>query len=68
MFYEKGVVMNQEMNMGMMMVCMVAGVLFSLAILAFVVIQTVLQARILKEVPDSAEVRPGCKFVKALEF
>jgi hypothetical protein len=41
--------MNQDMNMGMML-CMVAGVLFSLVIVAVIVIQTVLQARILKEV------------------
>lgn len=54
-FYEKAVVMNQDMNMGMMMVCMVAGVLFSLVILAFVVIQTVSQARILKEVRRIAQ-------------
>jgi biopolymer transport protein ExbB/TolQ len=47
--------MNQDMNMGMMMVCMVAGVLFSLAILAFVVIQTASQARILKEVRRIAQ-------------
>ena len=48
-FYEKGVVMNQDMNMGMM-VCMVAGVSSSLAIVALVLIQTFLQNRILKEV------------------
>jgi hypothetical protein len=48
-FYQKGVVMNQDMNMGMML-CMLAGVLFSLVILVLVIVQTVLQAKILQGV------------------
>jgi hypothetical protein len=40
-FYQKGVVMNQDMNMGMML-CMLAGVLFSLVILVLVIAQTIL--------------------------
>jgi hypothetical protein len=52
--------MNQDMNTGMM-VCMVLGVLFSLAILVLVIFQTILQARILKEVrPNSGEIWAGC--------
>jgi hypothetical protein len=39
--------MNQDVGM---MLCMIAGVLFSLVILALIVTQTVLQARILSEV------------------
>jgi hypothetical protein len=46
--------MNQDMNTGMM-ACMVLGVLFSLAILVLVIVQTTLQARILKEVRRIAE-------------
>jgi hypothetical protein len=43
--------MNQDIGM---MLCMAAGVLFSLLVFAVIVIQTVLQARILKEVRQIA--------------
>src|SRR5258708_35770887 len=54
MFYEKGVVMNQELNMGLVLVCMVARALFCLAIFAFVVIHTAFEASLLKELPPRA--------------
>ena len=40
---------GQMMDGGMMMACMIAGTLFALVILVLIIVQTVLQAKILGE-------------------
>jgi uncharacterized membrane protein len=50
--------MNDSMAGGMMTVCMIASTLFALVILICVVIQTVVQVKILGEIRSHATTKP----------